>query len=347
MTSDHSFEVPRRYVEALDAAGDALYIAGSDGSFEMVNEELLELTGYERATLLGANPCVLLHDDDIDGFDQHLQIVREDATADSDTLFVRIVTNHGTEVPVELELTALTVDGDYDGHVTRVRDVRQQTQQEQKLNILNRALRHNIRNRMNLVVAHAATLQEVDDPNYRTAAETIESVGKEVINISDKARKAQDHLDIPPDQDCRADLVAMTDHVVDKFAIKYPDASITTTLPKRARALAPPSYEVALVELVENAIVHHPSGSGPVDIEIIADDGTVTVHVRDDCDPLPDGVVDTVQRGEEDPLKHNEGLGLWIVRWVVDSVRGELVFDRRDDDSGNDVMLRFDALTES
>jgi PAS domain S-box-containing protein len=337
-----------RYARALDEATDALYVVDGTGTIDVVNEAFLQLTGYERNELAGKDPRTVLHDDDVAEAKHRLTLLCNDETTDSESWLARFVTKNGTEFPVELEYTLLTgADDTYCGFVGRARDVRQQTQQDQKLDILNRALRHNIRNQMNVVLTHATTLQEIDDPNYRTAAATIESVSQNVVNLSEKARKAQDRIEIPSEQDCQIDLVETTEYAIRKFAIKYPNTTVTTELPARAPALAPPSVEGALVELMENATVHHPSGNGPVDVEITTRDGTVSIHVKDACEPIPEAVVETVQRGTEDPLQHNDGLGLWIVRWVADTVRGELSFEQRSDTPGNDVTLTFEALNES
>lgn len=332
------------YLQALDQAQDALYVV-TDGTLDAVNSELVEMTGYERDALEGTRPTQLFHENDHQERTHRLQFLRDESDRDTVSWFCRFMTSRGTELPVELQYTLLASDdGDSEGFVGRVSDVREQNQQEQKLDILNRALRHNIRNRINIVVGNAVTLQEIEDPNYRTAAETIEEVGEEVINLSEKARKAQKYLDIPPDKECQLELVGATEQVVRKFNIKFPKATLTTNFPESVLAVAPPSYEVAMMELMENACVHHPSGQGPVDVSITLEDGTVTVRVRDECVPIPDDNVETIMRGEEQPLQHNDGLGLWIVKWMVDTVEGELSFERRENGAGNEVTLAFEAL---
>lgn len=341
MTREDSTTEPAVLKQALDQVDEALYVL-KDGQFETVNQPLLELTGYGRDKLLGESPEQVYHPEAVDEHQRHVQWLQESGD-DSVEWFCRVVTKGGTELPVRVEQTAATA-GDDTAIVGRIQDIRQEVQQEQKLNILTRALRHNIRNQMNLVVGHANTLQEIDDPNYRTAAETVEEVGRRVINLADKARKAHEHLDVPPEEDCRVELVEMSTLVVEKFGIKQPSSAVTTDLPDRAPALAPPSVDVALIELMENAAIHHQSGSGPVTVRIETEAETTALHVEDECEPIPDEVVDIVDRGEEQPLQHNEGLGLWIARWITDIVNGELTFERREDDTGNRVSLRFETL---
>ncbi len=341
MNEEHSTTEDAVLRQALDQAEDALYVS-EDGAFETVNQPLLALTGYQREELLGEPVTRVYHPDAVAERKRHAQFLDE-SEEDSVEWFCRFVSKSGTELPVRVEQTAVTTD-DSTAIVGRVEDIRQESQQEQKLNILTRALRHNIRNQMNLVVGHAATLQEIEDPSYRTAAEKVEEVGKRVINLADKARKAHEHLDVPPEEDCRVELVEMSTLVVEKFGIKQPASRVTTEFPDRAPALAPPSVDVALMELMENAAVHHPSSSGPVTVRIERTPEKTAIHVEDECEPIPEEVVEIVDRGEEQPLRHNEGLGLWIARWITDIVNGDLTFARREDDIGNRVSLEFETL---
>ncbi len=336
-------QAAQAYKDLLGKASDPLFVVDEDDQFDVVNQEFLDLVGYDRPELVGMQPTTLLRGDDASEWQRRTNLLRTETDKHSDGWVARVVTKTGTEVPVEFDIEAAS---DGDSIVGLARDVRQQDRQEQKLEILNRALRHNIRNRMNIILGKATVLQDIDDEGYKTAAERIETVGNEIINISNKARKAQKYLGIPDDEDCKLDLVSATEQVVVKFSISYPAASVTTDLPGRTVARAPPSYEVALIEVLENAVVHHPSGSGPVDITIEPGDGRVSVHVRDECEPIPTSVIDTLDDGTEQPLHHNDGIGLWLVQWAVDTVNGELTFSRREDGSGNRVTLTFDTIEE-
>lgn len=329
------------YESLIEQSTDALFALDSDGAIEVVNEPFTDLTGYARKRLVGRPLATLVRSEDREGWRRRLQFLLNDTTTDAESWVGRLVTRNGTTVEVEWQCTVLSV-GDSNIVVGRVRDVRGGHQQEQKLKILNRVLRHNIRNQMNVIIGTAKILQEVDDEGYRAAAEKIEELGKDIVNISNKARKAQKHIGIPPDEDCNRDLVEATETACRQFAISYPNATVETELPERAHAIAPPSYNVALTELLENGVTHHPSGNGPVTVRITTDEQHASVTVADECEPIPDQITTTLTLGTEEPLRHNDGLGLWLVYWIVEPVGGELSFDRRDDDSGNLATLTFD-----
>jgi PAS domain S-box-containing protein len=333
---------PTLYEALVEEATEPLFALDESGAIDVVNDAFVDLSGYERETLRGDKLGTFVHEDDRGEWERRLEILRNDETTTTESWESRLRTRNRTAVDVEWRCSVVAGDR----VVGAASDLRGGEQLQQRLRILNRALRHNIRNKMNVIIARAETLQNTEDEACRTAATKVVESGKSVINLSDKARKAQQHLDIPADEDCNQDLVTETELVRQRTAITYPDATVETALPERARAVAPPSYTVALTELVENGVVHHPSGNGPVTVRIETDESQVVVAVEDECEPIPEQVRETITAGSEQPLQHSDGLGLWLVRWIVEPVGGALSFDRRADEAGNVVTLAFDRLQE-
>lgn len=335
----------RQKLRALvDTATDPLVIFDPSGTIDTVNDAFVELSGFEKDALRDMPATSLFHPADLDTWESRKQLLVTDDTTDSVSWRGRLETATGSVVPVDWEFSTLLVQGETLGIVGRGRDLRESQRKEQELEILNRVLRHNVRNQMNVIMVKARLLQEIDDASVRTAGEQIEAVAEDVVDTSDKARRVQKYLDLPLDDQCRAEIVADTKDVIRTFEIEYPNVPIETDLPDYAMARAPPSFDVALAELLENAVVHHSSGNGPVSVTVDKGETDVCVTVADDCGPIPEHVRENIARGAEEQLQHNEGLGLWIVRWVVEPVDGDLSFRRRPDDSGNVVELAFDRI---
>ncbi|ELZ26347.1 signal-transducing histidine kinase-like protein, partial [Halosimplex carlsbadense 2-9-1] len=88
--------------------------------------------------------------------------------------------------------------------------------------------------------------------------------------------------------------------------------------------------ELALTELLENSVEY---GGEHVNIRVEADReaGRVDLRVDDDGPGIPDYERTVVDESTEiTQLEHGSGLGLWIVRWVVDSCGGRLRFEESD-----------------
>lgn len=62
------------------------------------------------------------------------------------------------------------------------------------------------------------------------------------------------------------------------------------------------------------------------------DDGATMglLRVADDGPGLPTMERLTLEEGRETPLRHGQGLGLWLVNWVVTRAGGELSVGERD-----------------
>jgi signal transduction histidine kinase len=92
----------------------------------------------------------------------------------------------------------------------------------------------------------------------------------------------------------------------------------------------------------ENSVAHD-HGETPV-VEVAAtfdDDRTYPLEVRvsDDGPGIPEQDLAAVRDGDETPLQHGSGLGLWVVQWAVTRLGGEVAFDSSDD-AGTTVTVR-------
>jgi signal transduction histidine kinase len=71
------------------------------------------------------------------------------------------------------------------------------------------------------------------------------------------------------------------------------------------------------------------------------DDGGVRIAVSDDGDGIPEAQWNLLTGDREiTQLQHGDGLGLWLVKWVVDRHGGRLRLDEADDD-GTTISLHF------
>ena len=68
----------------------------------------------------------------------------------------------------------------------------------------------------------------------------------------------------------------------------------------------------------DNTVMH---GSDPVTFRVErTGDGGFTVQVEDTGAGLPSDEQVVLQEGQEEPLMHGSGLGLWTVNWIVTRV---------------------------
>ncbi|MFC6721450.1 sensor histidine kinase [Halobacteriaceae archaeon SHR40] len=328
------------YEYLVEEAEDGLYMLDSNGYFELINSAFVELTGYDRAELIGAEPTLVFEEAEFQRFNRQIRSILE-TDAESGSLLTTITTKFGQQKPVEVRFSLLPMaDGEYNGLTGVARDVRGRRHREQKLDVLSRVLRHNMRNRLNLIFGHASVLKGADDEQYRAAAGKIESAADELMELSEKARTAQTEVGFNPSENNQTDITELIEHLAVQCRRNNPDAKIKLDLPEELIANTPKSYRIALSELVENAIEHNPTENPVVRISTERQGSEVLTIVDDECPPIPDSDCQAINEGKETPLVHSLGIGLWLANWVADTVGGELELKRREDDSGNRAIIR-------
>jgi PAS domain S-box-containing protein len=216
-----------------------------------------------------------------------------------------------------------------------LRDVTERQTREQRLTVLNRILRHNVRNQLDVVLANAG---HVDESSLRTG---IRDSATELLELSEKARDAEQIMEASTGTPERVDLVAVVDEVVDEQQDIAADAEITTVVPRELPIISHPTVVRTLVtELVENAVRHADSTPATVEVAVRASNAEmVEVVVADDGPGIPDHEREVLVEETEAKLKHGRGIGLWMVKWGVTRLGGEIAIADNDPE-GSVVTVR-------
>ncbi len=338
------------YQHLVEEAEEMLYMLDSDGRFTFINDAMSETTGYEKDELVGDSLDRLLADEDAEtGRARINRLLSVDETT-SETWTATILTKDDNRIPAELHFSVLGDDGDLDGIVGVARDIRERKRREQKLQVMTRVLRHNIRNKLGLVMGKAELLRTraTDDDydfDFETVIETatqIEANARQMVELSEKVRTIQERIRAVPETDHRTDVATYARRVVTEFRANHPEVSLSIDAPESAYARVPDSYEVALSELIENGIEHYEGDGHPsVHIQVYLEGGEVVTAVLDECSQIPEAERRVLREEEETDLSHSAGVGLWLVYWVTRVVEGDLRFEY--DGTGNRVELAFAA----
>ncbi len=228
--------------------------------------------------------------------------------------------------------------GERVGSTVVLSDVTREREREQRLEVLNRVLRHNLRNEMTVILGFADFIAErADDAEVREWAETIAESGRSLSDIGEKAREFDKLRKREPDLG-PVDVDALVEGVRQDLDASFPGADVEYDVRTERSPHADAGFlRVALQNLLENAVEHGANSGDAADHDdtpvslVITDDGdAVRIDVRDDGPGIPEAEYRPVMAGEESALNHGSGIGLWIVKWCVEAVGGELRFDGSD-----------------
>jgi len=255
------------------------------------------------------------------------QVLPEGVKSDEE---LAVTTGSGRRV-YDVTSSPLVDSGDDDGCIIYLHDVTDLVRREQRLSVLNRVLRHNVRNQLTVASGHLETLARRTSGHDAALAQTALDSVWEVIDHAEKARDLEGTVESDGSVvDCSLEVAL--DRTVQQLRADYPDAAIERTVGAREgvpMVTAPDTelLERAVAELVENGIEHNDSPNPTVTIGCDCDEQRVRLRVADDGPGLPTEEAAVLSTRSESPLEHGSGLGLWLVKWTAELCSGDLSFE--------------------
>jgi PAS domain S-box-containing protein len=316
----------RQYQRAVEGANDLIAAVDPDYRFLFANRRYREFHGADAA-ITGVHLGTVLDDDAYETARPYIERAmdgeevghraRRSWPAQGDRIF-------------DIRYAPLRdADGGIAGVVNTMRDITDRTDRERQLDVLDRVLRHNLHNEMNVMVGYAETIREEVSGDHREWADRIVRSGEKLLELADKEREIVE-LITEPRAVREFDVAALVRGAVDPYLDAHPDATVDFDVPADASIRTLPEMETAVMELVENALDH--AGSEPmVHITVTAADERVVIRIADDGPGIPPLERDILTGDVEiDTLHHGSGMGLWLVNWIVTLGGGRLDFEEND-----------------
>jgi signal transduction histidine kinase len=98
--------------------------------------------------------------------------------------------------------------------------------------------------------------------------------------------------------------------------------------------------------LVENAIEHNDTDA-PLVVAFVnrTDAGPIRMAISDNGPGVPETERAVLATGDEDPLEHGSGMGLWTVKWGITRLGGDISFVKNEP-RGTVVQLTLPAASD-
>ncbi|WP_435093056.1 PAS domain S-box protein [Halorubrum sp. N11] len=220
--------------------------------------------------------------------------------------------------------------GHVDGVVATMRDLTEQLEREQHIVSLDRMLRHNLHNELNVIQGHAEMIRNQAPDEIADKVAKVEESADRVLAQANKAREISELLSDPSDP-VSINLTEIAHAAVEQVLREHPDAEITVEIPTDIEIRSIPELGRAVEELIENAVVHAKTGSAQVRLTAVQQETTVELNVIDNGPGIP-RTERRVIAGESkiSDLTHSSGMGLWLVKRIVSQIDGDLKFEDPD-----------------
>ena len=235
------------------------------------------------------------------------------------------------------------------GYAIVLRDETIRMTRQRRLDVLNRILRHNVRNSMNVIVGHANMIQNrSEDESIRSSADLIGERGDELVDISQSARDTEEVLNFEAESQQLTPLDPVIQTVLESVRAEY-DGKFRYHNPDDVVVpMTEGAIEAVLEELAENAVKHNDADDPSVTIRARYEPGElypITVSVIDNGPGIPELEQQVIEFGDETSLDHASGVGLWSIRWISTSAGGKLSIADREP-HGSIVSLSLPSADE-
>ncbi|MGM0606383.1 MAG: MASE3 domain-containing protein [Halobacteriota archaeon] len=316
-----------RYESLFNSIQDAIVVTDTDRRITNANPACTDLFGYELDEIEGESVALLYDDEaEYERMGEKLDAHVEDARFTNQTQYR---TRTGKVFPAETTVFYLRdSEGEIAGYIGLIRDVSDRENRIHHLAILDRILRHNLRNEMNVVQGHAGIIAEEGGIAVAENAATIVETSERLLATADKQRVITRLLS-ESQPIVSMDLIAILEDVRTEIKAQYPEATLSYSVPDSCQVRAVPQLSQAVREVIENSIVHADRPTPSIDVR--REGALVELRVRDVGPGIPDIERRVLTReADVDPLYHASGLGLWLVNLVVDESDGVLHIEDRD-----------------
>ena len=225
------------------------------------------------------------------------------------------------------------VSGRLIGYTITLTDITGERRREQRLEVLNRVLRHNLRNDLHVVTGYAESIQiETDDEQLLHLADRIHEASGDLIALADRARTIDELLDrrLHPEVVPLAELLEET---ATRLRAEHSNARVVVDAGETLRLRTDPALlGVAVEAAAEHALTYNDRSEPTLCLSATArngedgDSAAVAIHVDDDGEGPPVQEHRPIERGRETKLDHATGIDHWLAAWTVEYLGGTISY---------------------
>jgi signal transduction histidine kinase len=248
------------------------------------------------------------------------------------------IQSDGRRREFRVECAPLSDSGDnHVGYTLLFQEITEEVQRKERLSVLNRVLRHNLRNELTVVQGHLGIAEDrvADEQGEQSLTIATDAVDN-LLSTSETARTVERTLG-SDDTDRQIVELSTIYETVEEIREDNPDATISVEGPSVTLQTNPLVLRSVLRQLVENAIEH--SDSPTVQVTAARTDSAFEIAVADDGPGIPEHEQQVIKQGEETALEHGSGLGLWLVKWGTARLGGDISFETGP--AGSTITLSF------
>jgi K+-sensing histidine kinase KdpD len=235
-------------------------------------------------------------------------------------------------------LSTMAVAGAFAGVITSLHQSRQEFQRRNA--VLNRVLRHNLRNDMTVVLCLLDEIDEKSEGEHEASIQQAKDKIESLVSLTDRLRQVSETRPAGPPTQRTRDMSTLVDERVDCLCESHPGLQIDTSIPDSAPARVNGNFGLVIDNIAECAITAQP-GDVALEMTIDIEGSDIVLSIRDRNRAIPRADLKAVSSGAETPLEHGQGVELWLADWLVQANDGVMTVETAGDSHG--ITITVDA----
>ncbi|MFB6359702.1 MAG: ATP-binding protein [Halobacteriales archaeon] len=328
-------EIREQYETIVRVLPDPVFALDENGYLTYTNRAFDEQFGYgQLESTEGLHFSDITTDEGTDTVRSMLRdLIQADEEQASRSLELEGQTADGRTLDLEGSIGLLPYSGSFEGAAGVMRDVTAEQRQAEVFEVMDRALRHNLRTVVNIISGYAGLIEDEVGESHAHYLEEIQDGAEWLGKLGETLRTLQNAIDESLERSGAIAVETFVEAAIETVRETNPEADIESHYAAHGHIDGGGPLEYAIENVVENAVVHNDAETPEVNVWIshATREGWIDIHVEDNGPGIPQAERDIVL-GNADitQLQHGSGIGLWITRWVVQAFDGAVEIEAND-----------------
>ena len=228
-----------------------------------------------------------------------------------------------------------------------LRDITKFLETTHREELFRRILRHNLRNKATVLMGHAERIGDNSEtPLVCEAASSIYSAAEKIGSIVESVGEIEDAVNRDKTSCVSQNAGEIIRDVSASVSSDYPKADVVINGQEELRLPGTEALSCALRHAIENGITHS-SETEPivrVSIKSLTNTDRIRICIADNNPPIPKCELDAIHDRESvTATSHGSGVGLFVIRWCVESLGGEIEI-KQTPPRGNQVLIYLPSM---
>jgi len=311
------------FVEGTD---DIVSVVDSDGTIQYQEPSVKHILGYSPDEVTDKNIWQYIHPDDREAIKSEFFSFKSSPDEKLNNVEYRVRHSNGSWKWMEANGSDQSDCPAVSGYIINSRDISPRKEREQQLQLFDRVLRHNLRNDLNVIRGSADTIKSKSSSEAAWLASKVVNNSDKLLATANKQRKIMRILRDKPTQ-VGQNLYSIIQEVVADMESNYPNAVFNIDCPNDTVVTVADHFSSVIREAIQNSIIHSNTENPKVDVVVTDAEEQTTISISDQGPPVPkmeQRILTDVEN--QTPLYHGSGLGLWLIKVIVDRSGGTASF---------------------